>query len=178
MDLGLERRIRSDYREIPLAPILDLLVIVIFFLLLSVSFGEYTKQTLPPATVSAISDPAALPPLTAKLVLLRDNASMNLWLVWQGTKPGQLFSRVNADEMSNSILITQRVEELAVQFHDQYPSEKSIQLGLSAQLPYQIMVAAMDGLQVHVPDVILMSSPDAESVALTRRSGGKDAGNP
>lgn len=178
MDLFLERRIRSDHREIPLAPILDLLVIVIFFLLLSVSFVEYTKQTLPPATVSSIADPLARPPTAPKLVLVQDKHALMFLLSWIGEKPGELSARLGASDIANTVTVRKQVEELAMKFHERFPEEKSIQLGLSAQLPYQVMISALDGLQAHVPDVILMSSVDASRMASGAKAGGKDAGKP
>jgi len=178
MDILLEKKYRVDHREIPLAPILDLLVIVIFFLVLSVSFVEYTKQTLPPASVTSLSDPNALPPLSPRLALVVDGKMLKLWIVWFGEKPGSLNEKLSIEDASASKAVLEKVSTLAKQFHDLYPGEKSIQLGLSGQLPYQIMVAAMDGVQPYIPDVVLISSLDAEGIASAAAAGGKDAGKP
>ena len=178
MDVLLERRTRSNHHEIPLAPILDLLVIVVFFLVLSVGFVEFTKQTLPPASVSTVNDPATPPPLAPKFLITADAKNLNLLLTWQGTTAGSSEDHLTLEEAATPKKIMQKIGEMASQFKANHPEEKSIQLGLANTLTYQTMVAAMDGLQQHLPDVILMSYTDVNGLTSTTVKGGKDARNP
>lgn len=152
-------------KEIPLAPILDLLVVVIFFLVLSTSFMEFAKQTLPPSSTKTISDPVAPPPLAPKIFVAKGAAGARAILRWGGISAGQSEKTVPAGASTGSEALMAAIESLVADFAAKNPNERSIQLGLGSGFDYQDMVSAMDGAQTKFPDVVLISSEEAEAIA-------------
>ena len=63
---------KAHIPEPELVPILDALTSVIFFLLLSTTFIELTKITVPPSQTSVVTDPQTPPPATPKLYIKVD----------------------------------------------------------------------------------------------------------
>ena len=165
MEEFIKKSHRHHVREIPLAPVLDLLVVVIFFLVLSTSFTEFTKQTVPPSAVSTITDPVAPPPIALKMLIASDSGGTRVILKWGGEKPDQREKLIPATTANRAGDILTSADELVKSFMELYPKEKSVQLALGATLEYQDMVSAMDGLQKHLPDVVLVSAAEADAIA-------------
>gem|GEM_PF-779841 len=161
------RKHRRHVGEIPLAPVLDLLVVVIFFLILSSSFIDLTKQTLPPSAVSTITDPIAPPPIAPKLFAIQNEAGVRLFLRWGGIDPGQSSRQLALSGVSNEDESASQIEtsssEMMAEFSKKFPNEKSLQLGLSENLNYQQMVSVMDGAREHLQDLVLVSYREAEA---------------
>lgn len=155
----LQKKNRHHVKEIPLAPVLDLLTVVIFFLVLSTSFIDLTKQTLPPSATSVITDPVAPPPLNPKLLGVREASSYRLFLRWSGATPGQNEKFVPLD--GGIAALQNAAAELTKAFKDQYASQTSLQIGLGPDLTYQEMISVMDGARANVGEIVLISPKEA-----------------
>src|SRR4051812_8329403 len=93
-----EKPTRRKIQDLNIVPILDMLTVIIFFLLMSTSFMEYTKVTLPPSATAAVSTPNNIPPLAAKIMLVTDGdeTSYRLTMIWGGEHPGEVTQSVGA----------------------------------------------------------------------------------
>jgi biopolymer transport protein ExbD len=154
---------RRHVREIPLAPVLDLLTVVVFFLILSTSFTELTKQTLPPSAISTITDPNALPPLNPKLFAVHTSNGYRLLLQWSGQNPGQSENMVApiAEEEKLAASLQAQANQLIKEFKKKFGTESSIQISLGPNMTYQEMVSIMDGVREEMQDIVLLSSSEA-----------------
>jgi biopolymer transport protein ExbD len=164
MDELLRRKRSHEVREIPIAPILDLMVVIIFFLILSTSFVQFSKLELPPAQTSTITDPVAPTPLAPKFLAVKKNKDITVALKWGGDRPNQLTGKLPAEEFDIEARAIPFVSNLLEEFKKQYPQEKSIQLGLGANLSYQNLISVMDGIRPSIQDIVLISSEEAESL--------------
>lgn len=162
----LQKKPHRHVKEIPLAPVLDLLVVVIFFLVLSTSFIDLTKQTLPPSAVSTITDPVAPPPVSPKLLGVRKGAGYRLFLRWSGESPGQdeKIVAAAADPAGVAKDLETAAFELMKSFKERYASQSSVQIGLGPDLTYQEMISIMDGARAHVGEIVMIAP--AEALAL------------
>lgn len=163
MDGMFSKSHRRETPDLNIVPILDMLVCVIFFLILTTSFMKYTKQTVPPSAVSTITNPVAPPPLTPKLMCVKSKTGtgLRLLLTWSGTNPGQLDKETSAevdDVLNNS-------KEIIDSFMQKFPSEKTIQIGLGADVSYQTLITIMDAAKEKMPDMILFSYQEAQARA-------------
>ncbi len=158
-----KKKVHRHVGEIPLAPIIDMLVCVIFFLILSTTFTEYNKVSLPPASSSIYSGPTAenpKPPLSPHLyVKLEDNKQeekqFSFVLKWSGESPDQI-ARKNIDEQN----LNENLKQVLSDFKARFPKEKSIQLALGFNVSYQKLVSVMDQILPIIPDVVLESYAD------------------
>jgi biopolymer transport protein ExbD len=158
MDDFFEKPERKHIRELNLVPVIDMFTTVIFFLLLSTSFYAFTKLTLPPSKVSVNTDPLTPPPLSTKLVIGEVQAQpplLTVKLSWVGESPGE--ERVDVSEAE----LETKVRELVSRFHDKFPAERTIQLGMSPSVRYQSLILAMDGAREKLPDIVLISPEEA-----------------
>jgi biopolymer transport protein ExbD len=164
IDEILQHRKRRSVQELNIVPILDMLTTVIFFLLLSTSFLEYVKLTVPPSAVT-FSKPESVPLATApKIFLVSGNRSFRLILSWSGKKAGVLEREIaTGDPLQTRKQLLLKSEELAQAFSKMNPSEKTVQLGLGSNVPFQHLVSVMDGLHSSLPDVVLISYREAEA---------------
>lgn len=155
---------RRKVQDLNIVPILDMLTTVIFFLLLSTSFLEYVKLSVPPASVSTVPPDRDPLPANPKLVLVGSGKSgMQLRLSWGGSAPGTRTSDVRpADGVSAKSEVQAKARELAAEFKKLNGAEKTLKIALSAQLPHQYLIAVMDGVKEFLPDVVLLSHADAE----------------
>lgn len=155
-------------RHIPepeLVPIMDALVSVIFFLLLSTTFIELTKITLPPSKVDVISGSLDSLPLSAKFFMkIESKDKIRLSLKWAGEKPDMLWTEVKRkDPNILSEELKSRAAELASEFASRFPNEKNIQLAFSAESSFQEMVTTMDGIREYLDNIVLLSPEEVES---------------
>ncbi|MBK7961141.1 MAG: hypothetical protein IPK04_07975 [Bdellovibrionales bacterium] len=56
----------------------------------------------------------------------------------------------------------QKVSELVFSFKEKFPAEKTMQLVLSPDLNYQEMISVMDGIRLHIEDIVLNSYKELE----------------
>jgi biopolymer transport protein ExbD len=160
-----ERPSRRPVHELNLVPIIDMFSTVIFFLVLSTSFIAFTKLTIPPSKVSTITDPVAPPPLAPKMLLFGSPGDYRLHLSWAGREPGTALEKIEAEGPASEPLLLQAGKKLATGFHEKYPEERSLQIGLAGDLPYQGLISVMDGVRDSLPDIVLISYQETEQRA-------------
>jgi biopolymer transport protein ExbD len=157
---------RKPVHDIPIAPILDMLVAVIFFLLLTTSFISITQQGIPPSIVAETElDANAEPPLAPKIVVSRFQGGLRLTLRWSGSHPGQVSRDVrNPGNGDFSVALLHECEWIADYFARQFPTLTSVQIGFTANVVYQDVITVMDGVRKKVPDIVLMSYTDTAQI--------------
>lgn len=157
---------KAHIPEPELVPILDALTAVIFFLLLSTTFLELTKITVPPSQTSVISDPVSPPPAQPKIfVKLKGKSELLLTMRWGGSHPHQLQRTVaRMSDNARSPELEKSLQEMVADFKRQYPDEKAVQLALSEAATYQEMVSAMDGIRTELQDIVLISYEEVATV--------------
>ncbi len=153
---------KAHIPEPELVPILDALVSVIFFLLLSTTFIELTKITVPPSQTSVVTDPQVPPPPSPKLYIKVENGkTLHLKLKWAGRNPDSIKKTV---ERSATNARSREVESMALdivkEFKAKFPDEKSIQMIFSENATYQELISVMDGVRVEIQDIVLLSPED------------------
>ncbi len=157
----------SDGRSprIDLVPIIDAMTCVIFFLLLSSTFVEFTKISMPQAVSSVVTTSAAKePPLTPKLIGVVKGDFIHLVLSWSGKSPSQMEKRVKRDPNNQrSEALQATAQGVAAEFKRMFPNEPALLLGLSPQATYQEMISVMDGARQEMKDLVLVSWTEAQS---------------
>lgn len=151
--------IDSKSPRIDLVPIIDAMTCVIFFLLLSSTFVEYTKITMPPA-VSAVAKSSVSkdPPVAPKLLGVIKGNNINLTLSWAGQKPDQIVKRVKRDAKNQpSEDLRASALEIVEEFKKKFPEEKTMLLGFSSKVTYQEVISTMDGARKVVQDLVMVS---------------------
>ena len=165
MDGMFQRPKRRENPDLNIVPVLDMLVAVIFFLILTTSFMRYTKLSLPPSAVSTITNPVAPPPLSPKLVVADIGGTLRLVLTWAGTDPGQKTQDIHmigtGEDKRKAVLKT--AGEFIGEFHKKFPGEKTLQIGLGANVTYQNLVTIMDAVKEKMPDMVLFSYAEADT---------------
>ncbi len=159
---------RRHVGELNIVPILDMLVTIIFFLLLSTSFLQFNKSTVPPARTSVITSPEVPPPLQAHFVLAQTAPNkLRLLLHWAGATPGAYSENfaLNQENLELDKLIAEKATEFTTQFKASYPEEKTIQVGLGRGIAYGKLILLMDVLRDDLPDIVLLSYSDAQNEA-------------
>ena len=155
MDSLFEPKKKRELPDLNIVPILDMLVCIIFFLLLSTTFVRLTHQSVPPSAVSTITDPIAPPPLSARVLLYRIDGKLELKLQWVGAEPGENSRTLEPTSKPEEIFL--HVNELLGEFRTKFPQERTLQVGLGPDLPYQYLVSIMDGARPYLPDIVLFS---------------------
>jgi biopolymer transport protein ExbD len=154
-------RKKRPIRDLNIVPILDMLTTIIFFLLLSAAFTEFTKVTIPPAAVSTTHDPKAEEPLSPKLMAETAGEGLNVKLMWTGKSPGSFHDTVKSAPGENPEVRRQNViaqtGELMKKFAAAHPGEKTLQVGLGERVAYQDMISVMDGARPVIPDLVMIS---------------------
>ena len=165
MDELFTKRHRRHVAEPNIVPILDMLTTVIFFLLLSTSFMEFTKLTLPPSRISTITDPVAPPPVSPKLMFGKYNEKMRLLLSWSGESPGEWAETLSLPEAPKErrAALYKSASESIKKWKAKFPKEKTLELGLGAGVPYQDMITLMDGTIETLPDIVLISPEEVDA---------------
>ena len=152
---------KSTIPDLNIVPVLDMLISVIFFLLLTTSFLQFTKQSVPPSSLKGVSDPQVPPPVTPKVFAIKVPEGLKIVLKWAGAKPGYkakvivLPANMSRDQERKELNDT--VAELVNEFTAEYPHEKTLQIGLGADVAYQDLVTIMDGVKEKMPDMVLLS---------------------
>jgi biopolymer transport protein ExbD len=165
---------RRHVKELNIVPILDMMTTVIFFLLLSTSFIEFTKITVPPSSTATITDPITPPPVTPRMILMKKDLGYRLQLTWTGRSPGVLFRTLENEKIEAAIkqaeelkqatdpkgivvpeeLVSKEImrmaSEMIKEFKVNFPSENTFQVGLGGKVAYQNLVGVMDGIQIGV----------------------------
>lgn len=156
---------RRHLPEPDLVPILDGLTSVIFFLLLSATFIEYTKLTLPPSQTSVGASTSNEDPLAPKILVKNLGDKVRLQMTWGGSKPSSKSKTVDRpDREKKSSEMETAAREMVEDFIKVYPAEKSIQLGLSKDASYQDMITVMDGVRKTFENVVLVGPDEANSL--------------
>jgi biopolymer transport protein ExbD len=168
---------KAHIPEPELVPILDALTSVIFFLLLSTTFLELTKITVPPSQTSVVTDPQMPPPRAPKFyVKVQNEKEMQLIIRWAGNKPDSIKKTVpRMADNSRSKELEEAAKDLVTQYKAKYPDpksepradgkpdpnhEKSLQLTFSENATYQELISVMDGIRVEMEDIVLLSPED------------------
>lgn len=154
MDNSFSKPTRRHTRELNLVPILDMMTTLIIFLLQITSFLEFTKITVPPSATATITDPIRPPPVSPKMFLMRKNAQtpLRVQLVWTGEKPGELHELVSGEQLKtiegSAEVVLKAVKKVTAAFNTQFPGERTMQLGAASNIPYQLLISSMDGVQM------------------------------
>ena len=153
---------KAHIPEPELVPILDALTSVIFFLLLSTTFIELTKITVPPSQTSVVTDPQSPPPPAPKLYIKVDGEkNLEMKLKWAGKNPDQIKKTVpRALENARSREVEDMAHAIVKEFKVHFPEEKSIQMIFSGTATYQELISVMDGVRVEIQDIVLLSPED------------------
>lgn len=165
MDEMFSREHRRNQIDLNIVPIMDMLICVIFFLLLSTTFMGFTNLQVPPSSVTTVmSEPGKTEPLAPKMMaFIRDNA-LQIRLEWRGAKPGAQTAQVAPKNLvGRAMTVQDETRALVKKFKDQYPNENTLQMSLSAEIPYQILIAMMDGAREQLPDVVLYSYNEVDA---------------
>ena len=161
----INRPKRKHIKEIPLAPILDLLVVVIFFLILSASFVELRQNIIPPSSSSVISsavmDSKSIP-LNPKLLIMSKKGTISLLLRWQGSTPGQILKKLKISQTNYDAELKTSAQEIVKEFKKNYPDQSQIQLGWHSDMIYQSVLTTVDGVLLEIKDLVLLSPEDSE----------------
>lgn len=150
--------------RIDLVPIIDAMTCVIFFLLLSSTFVEFTKITMPSAVSQvATASVAQDPPLSPKLIGLIQGENIQLVLSWNGKEPDRVIKKVQRlkdNKRSDELQI--KTQELLEEFTKKHPNEKTIRLGFSPKTTYQEVISTMDGARKVLQDLVLVSWTESQ----------------
>ncbi len=157
----------SDGRSprIDLVPIIDAMTCVIFFLLLSSTFVEFTKITMPQA-VSAVAQTSVNkdPPIAPKLIGVIKGNDLHMVLSWAGKHPDHIIKKVARDPQNKRSLVLQSTtQQVVAEFKKKFPDEKAILLGFSPQVTYQEVISAMDGARQELQDLVMVSWTEAQA---------------
>lgn len=162
--------------EMDLVPILDGMTSVIFFLILSSTFIQYTKITLPPSQIAPASStppdtpPSTDPPMNPRIFTLKEDKELILTLTWQGKTPDKIIKKIPVDAKGKrSVELYESAKTLGEEFKKKFPDEKNIQLGFSGAANYQQMLDVMDGIRKTMKDIVLLSS--SEEVFVKKQVG-------
>jgi biopolymer transport protein ExbD len=165
-DFGFPQRKKRTIDDLNVVPILDMFVSIVFFLLLSASMIGMTKLVLPPSASRSIESASSKIPLNptlwvAKLDPAKDQVVVEL--KWGGDNPGKESLELPLDIQGADEAKIQAIKKLVDQFSSRYPNEKTIQVSLEKNLPYQWLITVMDGIREKLPDVVLLSYQQIEA---------------
>lgn len=167
----VKRPKRVHVKEIPLAPILDLLTVVIFFLILSASFIEIRQNTLPPSSTSIVSgsqDAFKELPLNPKLLMTQvENSELLILLKWGGKSPAQIEKRLKFNSDDYSLELREVVAAILKEYSLNHPGEINIQLGWSKEINYQVILNVVDGVMPITKDIVFLS-PEDTSILISK----------
>lgn len=163
----LKKPKRHHVREIPLAPILDLLTVVIFFLILSASFIEMRQNTLPPSSTVVAHGSLATPekiPLNPKLIMGMKDGEVIFLLKWFGATPGQLTKKIKLGKKNYDLNLKSTASLILNEFKKVYPKESKLQLGWQGNINYQVVLTVVDGIIPEIKDLVFLSPEESETL--------------
>ena len=151
--------------RIDLVPVIDAMTCVIFFLLLSSTFVEFTKITMPQATSAiAATSVSKDPPISPKLIGVIQGKELHMVLSWTGKTPDRIIKKVARDpKNARSISLQATTKEIVAEFKKKFPEEKAILLGFSPQVTYQEVISSMDGAREELQDLVMVSWTEAQA---------------
>jgi biopolymer transport protein ExbD len=148
-------RKKKKVEEVNVAPILDVMFTIIFFLLVATSFEAYTKLTVPPSRVSAAeSKPNEVPPANPRVMVQGSNSNLTVTLKAAGARPFEKEKNTNFEKLRET------VGEMVQEYLVKNPNEKTYQLTIESGLSYEVLIKAMDGIRVSSQDVVLVAPVD------------------
>ena len=150
--------------RIDLVPILDALVVVIFFLVLSISFTELTKLTLPPTQMAdgpPLDTQKTSPSFKPKLLASFKKGQIDLVLTWEDKK-SQFLEDSLSRVAGHSAQLEKTVALLVEKFKKKYPSEKTLQVSATKEATFQEFVTLIDGAKLQFEDIVMSSYKEAE----------------
>jgi biopolymer transport protein ExbD len=150
-------RKKKKIEDVNVAPILDVMFTIIFFLLVATSFEAYTKLTVPPSRVSAAqAKPGDEPPANPRVIVHKaGNGKFNIQISAAGKTPYE------KDKDSDFEKLRINVSELVKNYLKKNPSEKTYQLTIESDMIYDVLIQAMDGIRESSEDVVLVAPVDA-----------------
>ncbi len=149
-------RKKKVHQEVNVAPILDVMFTIIFFLLVATSFESFTKLTVPPSRVSAApSKVDEAPPANPRVVVSGSQDKLKIQLTAGGKEPYDQIDDAQFEKLRES------VAKLVKDYLDKNPAEKTYQLTISSDLSYEVLVRAMDGIRESSQDVVLVAPVDS-----------------
>ena len=86
-------------------------------------------------------------------------------LTWAGKEPGEVSDIFKNPDPGNIQVFIDHAKKMITDFNKKYLGEKTVQLGLGPDVSYQVMISVMDGIRETMPDVVLISSEEAEARA-------------
>lgn len=144
-------------RAIPginIVPILDMMTMIIFFLVVTANFIDFTKVTVPPSATVTVSDPLRPPPLSPKVIGKQIDGKLILQISWSGAEPGADREEMTINRKLGPVESAQEIvrtaEKLIQRFKSRFPAEATYQLGLASNVDYQSLISIMDGIQMGV----------------------------
>lgn len=162
----LQKPKRRHVKEIPLAPILDLLTVVIFFLILSTSFVELRQNLLPPSSTISTDVPVEqdnkVIPLNPKLLITIENQIATIHLKWGGEKAGDLIKTVSVKDGNYEFELKNQVNLIIKDFKKNFPAEKQVQVGWDANVKYQLVLSVVDGIITEIKDIVFISPEEVQ----------------
>jgi biopolymer transport protein ExbD len=151
--------------ELNIVPIMDMFISIIFFLLLSTSMMNYTKHVLPPSGTKAITDSTETKlPLSPKIYIIKKDESYFAIFKWEGANPGSNKTELKADFMDKPEHLVEEIKKFVGEFKKLNPLEKTIQITMQSDLPYQMLISVMDALREMMPDVVLSTYKSADGL--------------
>ncbi len=153
--------------RIDLVPILDALVVVIFFLVLSISFTELTKVTLPPTQIveeskSLLQNNIDLKKNTKPRLLGNfTHEKIDLVLEWDDEEIKKITESISR-ELHDNFLLSRTVEKILYQYKIKYPGEKTLIISTTEDSTFQEFISIVDGAKIYFPDIVMNSYKNAE----------------
>lgn len=157
---------KSHIPEPDLVPILDALTSLIFFLLLSTTFIELTKLTLPPSKTEIVTSSPSAPPVAGKIYMkIEDSQRVSVIVKWSGSNPDQIKRTILRGDLDKpSLELGTVASQLTSRFKEMFPNEHSVQLALSEGATYQEMITIMDGIRDSINDIVLTSHSEIQNL--------------
>jgi len=137
-----------------------MLVTIIFFLLLSTTFIQYNKLTIPPSKTSIVTDSAAHPMQARMLFIQISQTEGKLILQWVGTTPGVYVQKLS---LNDDRALAEKAHEFAKRYKETFKDERTLQLGLGPKINYSKLITIMDSARDFLPDIVLLSHIDSET---------------
>src|SRR5262245_56009463 len=147
----MQKRKRPESEELELTTLLNIMVVLVSFLLLSAVFSKITIQELnmPPLGGGPTEANKELPPVVIEVILRKESLEIG-----NGTKVTDRLPK--AGDKYDTAALSQKLKLLK----DQYPGKRDVILLMEPDIDYAAMIGVMDALKfVEVPAHREGSSP-------------------